>query len=197
MTRDPSLADGRRRLVAVIGDANLAPGSPKDLLAHEVGRLLVDAGFRVLTGGLGGVMEAACRGARSSSRYQSGDTVAVLPGHDPGEANPFVDIVIPSGLDHMRNSIVAHADAVVAIGGGAGTMSEICLAWIYKRLIVALRVDGWSGKIADQRVDERVRYPGEKDDAVFGADTASEVIGLISKRLERYSSQHHGVRRRG
>ncbi|MBX3465027.1 MAG: TIGR00725 family protein [Planctomycetes bacterium] len=196
-TSSTSPAPARRRLVAVIGDANVPPGSQRDLLAEEVGRLLVDAGFRVLTGGLGGVMEAACRGARSSSRYQSGDTVAVLPGHDPADANPFVDVVIPSGLDHVRNSIVAHADAVIAIGGGAGTMSEICLAWIYKRLIVALRVEGWSGKIADQRVDERVRYPDEPDDRVFGATTANEAVTTIVEHIGRYASQHHGVRRRG
>jgi uncharacterized protein (TIGR00725 family) len=192
-----SATTARRRLVAVIGDANVPAGSQKDLLAEEVGRLLVDAGFRVLTGGLGGVMEAACRGARSSTRYQSGDTVAVLPGHDPADANPFVDVAIPSGLDHVRNSIVAHADAVIAIGGGAGTMSEICLAWIYKRLIVALRVEGWSGKIADQRVDERVRYPSETQDRAFGATSASEAVSMIVESIGRYTSQHHGVRRRG
>ncbi len=187
----------RRPLVAVIGDARVEPGGTKDLLAEDVGRLLVDAGYRVLTGGLGGVMESACRGARSSSRYQSGDTVAVLPGHDPGEANEFVDVAIASGLDHVRNSIVAHADAVVAIGGGAGTMSEICLAWIYKRLIVALRVEGWSGKLADQRIDDRVRYPKEPDDRVFGATTANEAVAIMVETIDRYASQHHGVRRRG
>ena len=186
----------RRRLVAVIGDARVEPGSRKDLLAEDVGRLLVDAGFRVLTGGLGGVMEAASRGARASSRYEPGDTVAVLPGHDPADANPFADVVIPSGLDHVRNSIVAHADAVIAIGGGAGTMSEICLAWIYKRLVVALRVDGWSGRIADQRVDERVRYPSEPDDRVFGADSAADAVNEVQARVSRYAAQHHGVRRR-
>jgi uncharacterized protein (TIGR00725 family) len=198
MTAQPTAqVPERRRLVAVIGDANVQPGSQKDLLAAEVGRLLVDAGFRVLTGGLGGVMEAACRGARSSARYQSGDTVAVLPGHDPADANPFVDVVIPSGLDHVRNSIVAHADAVIAIGGGAGTMSEICLAWIYKRLIVALRVEGWSGKIADQRVDERVRYLSEPDDRVFGAGSAAEGVRTVVVRVDRYTKQTSGVRRRG
>lgn len=191
-----SQAPARRRLVAVIGDANVPAGSQKDLLAREVGRLLVDAGFRVMTGGLGGVMEAACRGARSSARYQSGDTVAVLPGHDPGEANEFVDVAIPSGLDHVRNSIVAHADAVIAIGGGAGTMSEICLAWIYKRLIVALRVDGWSGKIADQRVDERVRYPDESDDRVFGAASAADAVRTVVDRVGRFTGQHRTIRRR-
>jgi uncharacterized protein (TIGR00725 family) len=191
-----SQAPARRRLVAVIGDANVPAGSQKDLLAEEVGRLLVDAGFRVLTGGLGGVMESACRGARSSARYQSGDTVAVLPGHDPGEANEFVDVAIPSGLDHVRNSIVAHADAVIAIGGGAGTMSEICLAWIYKRLIVALRVDGWSGRIADQRVDERVRYPDESDDRVFGAASAADAVRTVVDRVGRFTGQHRTIRRR-
>lgn len=195
-TNFTSQAPAWRRLVAVIGDANVPPGSQKDLLAEEIGRLLVDASFRVLTGGLGGVMEAACRGARSSSRYQSGDTVAVLPGHDPADANPFVDVAIPSGLDHVRNSIVAHADAVIAIGGGAGTMSEICLAWIYKRLIVALRVDGWSGRIADRRVDERVRYPNEPDDRVFGAASADEAVHAIVEGIGRYTLRHHGVRRR-
>ena len=197
MSNTKSEQPKRRLLVAVIGDARVEPGGMKDLLAEEVGRLLVDAGYRVLTGGLGGVMEAACRGARSSSRYQSGDTVAVLPGHDPGEANEFVDVAIPSGLDHVRNSIVAHADAVIAIGGGAGTMSEICLAWIYKRLIVALRVEGWSGKIADQRVDQRVRYPDEPDDRVFGAAFAADAVRTVVERVGRFTGQHGTIRRRG
>ena len=197
MTAQPNAqVPERRMLVAVIGDANVPAGSQKDLLAEEVGRLLIDAGFRVLTGGLGGVMGAACRGAHSSLRYQSGDTVAVLPGHDPADANSFVDVVIPSGLDHVRNSIVAHADAVIAIGGGAGTMSEICLAWIYKRLIVAMRIEGWSGRIADQRVDNRLRYPSEPEDRVFGADSASASVDLIRENILRYRAQHHGVRRR-
>lgn len=197
MSASPTSAgSSRRRLIAVIGDARVERGSAKDLLAEDVGRLLVDAGHRVLTGGMGGVMEAACRGARSSERYQVGDTVAVVPGHDPGEANEFVDIAIPSGLGHVRNSVVAHADAVIAIGGGAGTMSEICFAWIYKRLIIGLRVDGWSGRIADRPVDDRVRYPDENGDVVFGADTAADVLRLLEERLSRYSGQHHGVRRR-
>lgn len=186
----------RRPLIAVIGDAKLEAGSVKDKLAEDIGRSLIDAGYRVLTGGLGGVMESACRGARASAKYQSGDTVGVVPGHDPGEANAFVDISIASGLDHVRNSVVAHADAVIAIGGGAGTMSEICLAWIYKRLIIGLRVDGWSGRMADQRVDDRIRYPSQPDDRVFGADSAVGAIHLLEERLPRCSAHHRGVARR-
>lgn len=186
----------RRPLIAVIGDAKLKAGSANERLAVEIGRALVDAGYRVLTGGLGGVMEAVCRGARASRRYREGDTVAVVPGHDPREANPYVDVAIASGLDHVRNSVVAHADAVVAIGGGAGTLSEICFAWIYKRLIVALRVDGWSGKLADQRIDDRVRYPGVAVDRVFGADGPQEVVALLKAKLGMYGGQHRGIARR-
>lgn len=195
-TSQPLQSPTRRPLIAVIGDAKVEPGSAKDRLAENLGRSLVDAGYRVLTGGLGGVMESACRGARSSAKYLTGDTVGVLPGHDPSEANPFVDIAIASGLDHVRNSVVAHADAVIAVGGGAGTMSEICLAWIFKRLIVGMRVEGWSGRIAGERVDERVRYPDEPDDCVFGADSVDEAVRVLNDRLQRYSSQHRGVRRR-
>lgn len=186
----------RRPLIAVIGDAKLEPGSLKDKLAEDIGRALVDAGYRVLTGGLGGVMEAASRGARSSSKYRSGDTVGVVPGHDPGEANAFVDVVLASGLDHVRNSVVAHADAVIAVGGGAGTMSEICFAWIYKRMIIGMRVEGWSGRMADQRVDERTRYPNETDDRVFGADSVDDVVRILADRLDRFADRHRGVRRR-
>ncbi len=186
----------RRPLIAVIGDAKVESGSAKDKLAEDLGRSLIDAGYRVLTGGLGGVMEAACRGARSSPKYQPGDTVAVVPGHDPGEANPFVDIAIASGLDHVRNSIVAHADAVIAIGGGAGTMSEICFAWIFKRLVIGFRVDGWSGRMADQRVDHRVRYPNEPDDCVFGVETSREALQVLESRLPRFRSHHREVHRR-
>lgn len=186
----------RRPLIAVIGDAVVERGSAKDKLAEDISRSLVDNGYRVLTGGLGGVMEAAGRGARTSRKYQSGDTVGIVPGHDPGAANPFVDIVIASGLDHVRNAVVAHADAVVAIGGGAGTLTEICFAWIYKRLIIGLRVEGWSGRLADQRVDGRIRYPGLIDDRVFGADTSGEVVELLLARLHEFSGQHHAVVRR-
>ena len=87
-------------------------------------------------------MEAACKGAHASARYREGDTIGVLPHFDPAEANPWVDIVLATGLDHARNGLVANADAVVAVGGGAGTLCEMTFAWMYKRLIVAVAVPG-------------------------------------------------------
>jgi len=109
--------------VAVIGGHSAGPTE----LAHaeEVGRLLAQAGVVLICGGLGGVMEAACRGARSAG----GLTVGILPGSDPDAANPYVDVSIPTGIGYTRNAIVACAGrAVIAIGGSTGTLSEICFA---------------------------------------------------------------------
>lgn len=186
----------RRRIIAVAGDAAIAPGSTRYLLAEEVGRRLVDAGFRVLTGGLGGVMEAASSGARTAKGYHDGDVIALLPGRDPTEANAFADVVLPTGLDHARNVIVAMSDALIAIGGGAGTLTEIAHAWMEKRLIIALRTDGWSGRLADQRIDHRIRYPGIPDDRVYGADNAEQAVDAIVRLLPSYADRHHGVVRR-
>ncbi|HWO24674.1 MAG TPA: TIGR00725 family protein [Kofleriaceae bacterium] len=183
-------------MVAVIGDGGVAAGAPKYALAHEVGGLLCMRGFRVITGGLGGIMEAASRGARENAAWTPGTVVALLPGFDPEQANPYADVVIPTGLDHLRNSLVAQADAIVAIGGGAGTLTEIGLAWIYRRLIVALRVDGWSGELADRRIDNRVRYPELADDRVFGASDAAEAVDIVTARIGAYVRRHGGIRSR-
>ncbi|MFL5358176.1 hypothetical protein [Archangium sp.] len=186
----------RKPLVAVIGDAVVAPGSRKEQLAEQLGGLLVTAGYRVLTGGLGGVMEAACRGARGAESFQPGDTVGLLPGFDPDEANPYVDVVLPTGLDHMRNALVSTADAVVAIGGGAGTMAELAHAWLLKRLIVGFRVEGWSGRVADTRLDDRIRHRDVPDDRVYGVDSPQDALALLGDLLPRYTGRHRGIRRR-
>ena len=115
----------RRRLIAVIGNGQ-AP-EPVLALAEAVGRALVDAGFRVLSGGLGGVMEAASRGARSSAAYVDGDVVGIVPGSSSADANPHVDIVIVSGMGVGRNVLIAHsADGVVAVAGGRGHLERAC-----------------------------------------------------------------------
>jgi uncharacterized protein (TIGR00725 family) len=93
--------------------------------AEEVGRLLAERGAMLVCGGLGGTMEAACRGARAGG----GTTIGILPGLSRSDANPFVDVVVPTGLGEARNALVVRAaDAVIALGGGYGTLSEIALA---------------------------------------------------------------------
>ena len=158
-------------MIAVIGDAALAAGDPREPFAEAVGRLIVDQGWHLQTGGLGGVMEAASRGARMSTGWTPGTIVGILPGWEPSAANPYVDVALSTGMGHGRNLLVAQADAVVAIGGGAGTLSEMAMAWMLRRLVVARRGDGWAGQLADQRIDQRIRHPGVSDDRVFGVDT--------------------------
>lgn len=176
----------RRPLIAVSGDGTAAPGSPHWVCAEGLGAALVDAGHRVVTGGLGGVMEAVSRGARRSAAYRDGDTLALVPGHLASAANAYCDVVLPTGLDHARNVLVAHADALVAIGGGAGTLSEIALAWVHRRLVIAFRLPGWSGRLADAPVDQRRRFREIPDDRVFGVDTPTEAVEVLAARLHAY-----------
>jgi uncharacterized protein (TIGR00725 family) len=103
--------------------------------AESVGRALAARGAVVVCGGLGGTMEAACRGAKDAG----GTTVGVLPGSDRAHANPFVDVAVATGLGEARNALVVRAaDALVAIGGGYGTLSEIALALRTGKPVVGL-----------------------------------------------------------
>jgi uncharacterized protein (TIGR00725 family) len=119
--------------VAVVGPGD---ASPQELQAAEdVGAGLAARGAVVVTGGLGGVMEAACRGARS----RRGRTVGILPGEDRTAANGWVEIAIATGLGELRNGLVVRAaDGLVAVGGGHGTLSEVALALKLGRPVVGL-----------------------------------------------------------
>jgi uncharacterized protein (TIGR00725 family) len=168
----------RRLILSVIGDGTVPEGSPQYEQARRLGQLAVSAGFRVACGGLGGVMEAACRGAHESPQYREGDTLGLLPGSDPGAANPWVDIPIATSLGHLRNALVAQGDIVVAIGGQAGTLSEIALAWIEHRPIIALGRRGWSGKLAGSAVDDRRAPDDPAGQRVHAAESAEEAIRI-------------------
>jgi uncharacterized protein (TIGR00725 family) len=110
-------------IVAVIGDGLCSAKTAR--LAEEVGRQLAEKEAIVICGGLGGVMEAACRGAKSAG----GLTIGVLPGFDRRDANPYVDIPIVTGMREARNIVVvSSANAVIAVSGGYGTLSEIAHA---------------------------------------------------------------------
>src|SRR3954447_17733938 len=119
----PAYAPRMRAYVAVVGAG--AARADEEQTAEEVGRRLAEAGAIVVCGGLGGVMEAACRGAKAGG----GTTVGILPGTSRMDANPHVDVAIATGLGELRNGLVVRAaDALVAVGGEYGTLSEIALA---------------------------------------------------------------------
>jgi uncharacterized protein (TIGR00725 family) len=139
--------------VSVIGS-----GAEHESRAEEVGRLLAERGCVVVTGGLGEVMAAASRGAKSAG----GTTIGILPGKDRAAANEWVDLVVVTGLGHMRNfSVAASGDAVIAVGGRWGTLSEIAFAKLLGRPVVILE-PGW-----ELEGVERAATPEEAVDLVL------------------------------
>jgi len=119
----PPFQESVRVRISVIGAGDASP--PELALAHALGRALGKVGAVVVTGGLGGVMEAASRGCLEAG----GLTVGFLPGSDPSAANRWVSIPLATGMGEARNALVVRAgEAVVAVGGGWGTLSEIGLA---------------------------------------------------------------------
>src|SRR2546428_13320152 len=110
-------------IIAVIGGSTCT--TEQTAIAEETGRLLAQRGAIVVCGGLGGVMEAVARGAKANG----GTTVGILPGADPAAANAYIDIPLATGLGEMRNFLIVRtAHALIAIGGGVGTLSKIALA---------------------------------------------------------------------
>ena len=152
----------RRIQIAVIGHS--LPSAEVEAWAEEVGGRIAECGAIVVCGGLGGVMAAAARGA---ARRQ-GTSVGILPGYDPRSAAPDLSVVIPIGLGHARNMlVVASGDAVVALPGASGTLSEIGLALTLEKPVVAVRA--WSHiegvHVADtprQAVDTALRLAGHR-----------------------------------
>jgi uncharacterized protein (TIGR00725 family) len=141
--------------VAVIGS-----GAEHEGRAEEVGRLLAERGCTVVTGGLGEVMAAAARGAKSAG----GTTVGVLPGQSRDDANPWIDHVVVTGVGHARNlAVVASGDAVIAVGGKWGTLAEIGFARVLGRPVVILE-PGW-----DLDGVPRASSPAEAVDLALGA----------------------------
>lgn len=154
--------------IAVIGDGDPRGPDANRLLetAEEVGQHLARAGAVVVTGGLGGVMRAASRGALAAG----GETIGILPGDDPSEANEFVRWPIATGLGVARNLVVVtSADAVIAVGGKHGTLSEIGLALRMGRHVVAL--SSW-------RVESDQRLGGPR---VHRARTPRDGVELVLK----------------
>lgn len=120
--------------VSVIGS-----GSEHEARAEEVGRLLAARGCTLVTGGLGEVMAAAARGAKSAG----GTTIGILPGHEPADANEWIDHAVATGIGHARNlAVAASGDAVIVVGGSWGTLAEVAFAMRLGRPVVILE-PGW------------------------------------------------------
>src|SRR3954449_10554326 len=147
--------------VAVVGAGRA--NADEERAAEDVGRGLAAAGAIVVCGGLGGGLEAACRGAKSGG----GTTVGILPGASRYDANPYVDVAIPTGLGELRNGLVVRAaDALVAVGGEFGTLSEIALALKAGKPVVGLGT--WE-----------LARDGESVDAIVQAVSAEDAVAQV------------------
>jgi len=145
-------------VIAVIGDSSCPLEEAK--VAEIVGEILAQRGATVICGGLGGVMEAVCRGAKS----KGGLTIGVLPGENPSMANPWVSIPIATGIGYARNmAVVKSAQAVIAIGGNYGTLSE--LAYALKSNIPVIGLNTWL-----------LSRNGQEDTPIIRVNSAREAV---------------------
>lgn len=162
----------RPPIVTVIGCATCTPEQSKT--AETVGRLLAESGAILVCGGRGGVMEAACRGATQVGGF----TIGILPGFDHQKGNPYLTVVIPTGLGHARNALVVQAgQAIIAIGGGYGTLSEIGMALKIGRRVIGLST--WQATNADGQTIGliEVRTPEEAVDLALEVCSNGDYVG--------------------
>ena len=139
----------------------IGSGSEHEARAEEVGRLLAERGCTVVTGGLGEVMAAAARGAKSAG----GTTIGILPGESRSKANEWIDHAVVTGLGHARNfAVAASGDGVIAVGGSWGTLAEFAFAMRLDRPVVILE-------------------PGWQLEGVDRAGTPAEAVELVLSRV--------------
>ena len=165
----------KKRQILVVG--NNGNGSTPELekVAYETGLEIAKSGSVLITGGLDGVMRAACHGAKDAD----GLTVGIIPQNDPSFANEYCDIVIPSGIGLARDFLNAlSADGVIIIGGGSGTLSETCAAYMHKKPIVAIKnTGGIADMFADKYLDHRQNVK------IVGVDSPKEAVKYILGKI--------------
>jgi uncharacterized protein (TIGR00725 family) len=165
----------RKRQILVIGHNDKGCTPEHEKIAYDTGVEIAKSDSVLISGGLGGVMRASCHGARDTG----GLTVGIIPQGDHTFANEFCDIVIPSGMGLTRDFLNAlSADGVIIIGGGSGTLSEICAAYMHKRPMVAIRnTGGTAEKYLNTFLDHR------KNIKIIGVDTPKEAVKLILEKI--------------
>ena len=177
----PQGAGKRRPVIAVIGSGEGVDEGTL-ALAGTVGRLLAQRGATLVTGGRGGIMEAASHGASEAG----GLVVGVLPGTDAGDANAYVDVAIPTGLGFaMRNVItIRMADAVIMISGEVGTLAEAVLAYQHgKPLVAVASTGGWAERLRTAALEDGRYLDGRRLMEIGYADTADEAVEAAFARI--------------
>ena len=168
------------KTVGIIGDSAEKPELNK--IAEQMGYLIAKAGYSLITGGREGVMGAASKGARSvDPRPETARVIGILPGINDEDGNQYLDYVIPTGIGWARNQVVVlSSDIVVAIGGGAGTLSEMAYAWVYKKPVIAFQgIEGWSNNLAGKIIDDK------RPDPIIKVSTPEDAMKAINNIFSR------------
>ncbi|MCK5855211.1 MAG: TIGR00725 family protein [Sulfurovaceae bacterium] len=180
-----------KQQISIIGNAGSIKDEYTKKITQNIGQLIAELNFNLICGGLGGVMEMACKGFKSIDG--NGRTIGILPSYDKNTVNEFIDIPIPTGLDIGRNQlVVASGFAVIVIGGGAGTLSEIALAsQIGKPILLIKKTGGWADKLKDNYLDERENSPLYHINSL--KELKIKLLSLVNKkdRSGTINSLHH------
>ena len=171
-----SLCMTKMRQILIIGNNDNGCTPEIESAAYEAGKEVAKSNSVLITGGLGGVMKAASHGAKDAN----GLTIGIIPQDDSSLANEYCDIVIPSGMGLSRDFLNAlSADGVIVVGGGSGTLSEICAAYMYKKPIATLKNSGgMATKYADQYLDHRENVK------IIGFDSPKDAVNYILEQTK-------------
>lgn len=167
----------KKHQILVIGHDEEGCTPEHKKMAYETGNEIAKSGAVLVTGGLGGVMKAASQGAHDAG----GLTVGIIPQNDASLANKYCDVVIPTGMGHTRDFLTAlSADGVIVIGGGSGTLTEVCASYVHKKPIAALKKSGGvAAKYADQYLDHRNHVK------IIGIDSPKEAVKYILEQIAK------------
>ncbi len=163
-------------IIGVVGSGSGEINEKIYEIAEKLGSLIAQEKFALVCGGLFGIMEAVCKGAKSAKGF----TIGFIPGLDKKSANRYVDLIVPTGIGEARNLIlVSTADVIITIAGESGTLSEIAYAWKIAKPIISLSTTGgWSTKLADKKIDNK------RKDKIYSAQTPEDAIDFVKCLLK-------------
>lgn len=163
--------------IGIIGPNNKMCSKELYDFGVQLGQQIATKDRTFVCGGLGGFMEAVCKGVKLSPDTFNGQTVGILPEDTSDNVNPFIDTAVPTGQGIARNIIIVRtADIIIAAGGGAGTLSEIAFAWqLDKKVLCVTLFDGWAKELAGRNLDER------KTDLLIPVSSIDEINQLLNQ----------------
>jgi len=165
----------KKRQILIVGNNENGSTPELEKVAYETGLEVAKSDSVLITGGLGGVMRAACHGAKDAG----GITVGIIPQNDPSFANEYCDIVIPTGMGLARDFLNAlSADGVIIIGGGSGTLSETCAAYMHKKPIAAIKN---TGGIAEMFTDKYLDH--RQNVKIVGVNSPKDAVKYILEKI--------------